>query len=159
MKNASNIVQHEWFKISSTAQADPLCVEFYLDQFEQHSSSLLGHVVNLVDSSGNTAMHYAVSHGNFDVVSILIDSKVCDVNRSNHAGYTPVMLAALAQVRNSTHASVVKRLFQMSDVNVRARLVSFGGGEVCEEREIAEYGIIRIVAEWAATQVLILGEI
>ncbi|XP_032455973.1 KN motif and ankyrin repeat domain-containing protein 2-like isoform X1 [Nasonia vitripennis] len=122
VKNASNIVQHEWFKISSTAQADPLGVEFYLDQFEQHSSSLLGHVVNLTDSSGNTAMHYAVSHGNFDVVSILIDSKVCDVNRSNHAGYTPVMLAALAQVRNSTHASVVKRLFQMADVNVRARL-------------------------------------
>jgi ankyrin repeat protein len=124
VKNASNIVQHEWFKVSSTAQADPHSVEFYLDQFEHHSGSLLGHVVNLMDSSGNTAMHYAVSHGNFDVVSILIDSKVCDVNRSNNAGYTPVMLAALAQVRNSTHASVVKRLFQIADVNVRARLVS-----------------------------------
>ncbi|KAJ8681775.1 hypothetical protein QAD02_017567 [Eretmocerus hayati] len=122
IKNASNMVQHEWFKVSSTAGADPLTVEFYLDQFEQHSSALLAHVVNLTDSSGNTAMHYAVSHANFDVVSILIDSKVCDVNRQNNAGYTPVMLAALAQLRNSTHASVVKRLFHIADVNVRARL-------------------------------------
>ncbi|XP_014211758.1 uncharacterized protein LOC106641757 [Copidosoma floridanum] len=122
VKNASNIVQHEWFKVSSTALADPHSVEFYLDQFEQHSGDLLHHVVNLMDSSGNTAMHYAVSHANFDVVSILLDSKVCDVNKSNNAGYTPVMLAALAQVRNSTNASVIKRLFQMADVNVRARL-------------------------------------
>ncbi|XP_058797824.1 KN motif and ankyrin repeat domain-containing protein 2-like isoform X2 [Phymastichus coffea] len=122
VKNASNIVQHEWFKVSSTAQADPHSVEYYLDQFEQHCSSLLDHVVNLRDSNGNTAMHYAVSHGNFDVVSILLDSKVCDVNGTNHAGYTPVMLAALVQLRNSTHASVVKRLFQLADVNVRAKL-------------------------------------
>ncbi|XP_054000411.1 KN motif and ankyrin repeat domain-containing protein 2 isoform X1 [Hylaeus anthracinus] len=122
MKNAINIIQLEWFKISSTVSANPLEVEDYLDCFEECSSSLLEYIVNMTDSSGNTAMHYAVSHGNFDVVSILLDSKVCDINQANVAGYTAVMLAALAEVRNSTHASVANRLFQLADVNIRAKL-------------------------------------
>ncbi|XP_003487679.1 KN motif and ankyrin repeat domain-containing protein 2 isoform X1 [Bombus impatiens] len=122
MKNAINIIQQEWFKVSSTVNANPLEVEDYLDCFEECSSTLLEYIVNMTDSSGNTAMHYAVSHGNFDVVSILLDSKVCDINKANVAGYTAVMLAALAEVRNSTHASVANRLFQLADVNIRAKL-------------------------------------
>ncbi|XP_011688589.1 PREDICTED: KN motif and ankyrin repeat domain-containing protein 1 isoform X2 [Wasmannia auropunctata] len=122
LKNATNIIQQEWFKISSTSSANPLDVEDYLDRFEECSSTLLEYIVNMTDTSGNTAMHYAVSHGNFDVVSILLDSKVCDINKANVAGYTAVMLAALAEVRNSTHASVANRLFQLADVNIRAKL-------------------------------------
>lgn len=70
-------------------------------------------------------MHYAVSHGNFDVVSILLDSKVCDVNQTNNAGYTCVMLVSLAKLKISAHHTVVQRLFQMSDVNIRAKKVYF----------------------------------
>ena len=125
IKSANNIIQQEWFKISSTANANPLDVEDYLDCFEESSGSILEYIVNLTDSSGNTAMHYAVSHGNFDVVSILLDSKVCDINKANTAGYTAIMLAALADLRNSTHASVAKRLFQNADVNIRAKLVIY----------------------------------
>ncbi|XP_066248304.1 KN motif and ankyrin repeat domain-containing protein 3 isoform X1 [Euwallacea similis] len=118
--SAINIVQQEWFKISSLVTANPLDVEDYLDAFEDMSSVLLQYVVNMTDISGNTAMHYAVSHGNFDVVSILLDSKVCDINKPNKAGYTSVMLVSLAEVKSQTHANVVKRLFQLADVNIRA---------------------------------------
>lgn len=121
--SAINIVQQEWFKISSLVTANPLDVEDYLDALEDMSSLLLEYVVNLSDSSGNTAMHYAVSHGNFDVVSILLDSKVCDINKQNKAGYTSVMLVSLTEVRSQTHANVVRRLFQLSDVNIRAKQV------------------------------------
>ncbi|KAJ3666507.1 hypothetical protein Zmor_001946 [Zophobas morio] len=95
--NAINIVEQEWFKISSLNTANPLDVEDYLDAFEDVSSVLLQYVVNMTDESGNTAMHYAVSHGNFDVVSILLDSKVCDINKPNKAGYTSVMLVSLVK--------------------------------------------------------------
>lgn len=76
-------------------------------------------------------MHYAVSHGNFDVVSILLDSKVCNINNTNNAGYTCVMLVSLATLDVAEHQTVVQRLFQIADVNVRAKkhsqtaLVSF----------------------------------
>lgn len=73
------------------------------------------------DLQGNTAMHYAVSHGNFDVVSILLDSKVCCINKTNNAGYTCVMLVSLAKLDIAEHQTVVQRLFQMADVNVRAK--------------------------------------
>lgn len=71
-------------------------------------------------------MHYAVSHGNFDVVSILLDSKVCNVNQMNNAGYTCVMLVSLAKLKNAAHRTVVQRLFQMADVNIRAKKVGNG---------------------------------
>lgn len=70
---------------------------------------------------GNTAMHYAVSHGNFDIVSILLDSKVCHVNQMNNAGYTCVMLVSLVKLIETAHRHVVQRLFQMSDVNIKAK--------------------------------------
>lgn len=71
-------------------------------------------------------MHYAVSHANFDVVSILLDSKVCDVNMTNNAGYTCVMLVSLAKLKQPAHRTVVQRLFKMADVNLRAKKVGKG---------------------------------
>lgn len=70
-------------------------------------------------------MHYGCSFGNFDVISVLLDSKVCNVNKPNKAGYTPVMLAALCpDMHNETHKVVIQRLFQMGDVNIKASQVS-----------------------------------
>ncbi|XP_073993941.1 KN motif and ankyrin repeat domain-containing protein 2 kank isoform X2 [Rhodnius prolixus] len=121
MNNAINVVQQEWFKVSSVAEANPLDVEDYLDCFEDISSTLLEYIVNMTDVTGNTAMHYAVSNGNFDVVSILLDSKVCNINKMNFAGYTCIMLVALTKVKSETDRQVVRRLFHMADVNIRAK--------------------------------------
>ena len=119
--NAVNIVQQEWFKISSTKGSNPLNVEDYLDFIElEMSKELLGRIVNLTDVNGNTALHYSVSHGNFDVVSVLLDSKVTNPNILNKAGYTCIMLISLAQIINDTHRAVVRRLFSTGDVNIRA---------------------------------------
>lgn len=51
LKNATNIIQQEWFKISSLATANPLDVEDYLDAFEDFSSALLEYIVNMTDAS------------------------------------------------------------------------------------------------------------
>lgn len=118
--NAVNIVQQEWFKISSTKGSNPLDVEDYLDFIElEMSKELLSRIVNLMDVNGNTALHYSVSHGNFDVVSVLLDSKVANPNILNKAGYTCVMLTSLASINNDTHRAVVRRLFSFGDVNIR----------------------------------------
>merc|ERR1719510_1889857 len=119
--NAVNIVQQEWFKISSTKGSNPLDVEDYLDFIElDMSKELLARIVNLTDVNGNTALHYSVSHGNFDVVSFLLDSKVANPNILNKAGYTCNMLISLAQINNDAHRAVVRRLFSLGDINIRA---------------------------------------
>ncbi|XP_043227480.1 KN motif and ankyrin repeat domain-containing protein 3-like [Amphibalanus amphitrite] len=118
---ARALVQAEWFKVAGSRDADPLVVEDYLDVLEGMSLDLLKTVVNMADNNSNTVMHYAVSHGNFDVVSVLLDSKVVDVQRQNNAGYTCIMLLSLAHITSETHRQVVRRLFQNGDVNVRAK--------------------------------------
>merc|ERR1712223_1413232 len=123
--NAVNIIQQEWFKTSSTKQSNPLDVEDYLDSIEDLAGTgsgreLLSRVVNMTDVNGNTALHYSVSHGNFDVVSVLLDSKVANPNVLNKAGHTCIMLISLAQITNHTHRAVISRLFEVGDVNLRA---------------------------------------
>jgi len=118
--NAVNIVQQEWFKISSTKGSNPLDVEDYLDFIElELSKELLSRIVNLTDVNGNTALHYSVSHGNFDVVSVLLDSKVANPNILNKAGYTCIMLISLAQINTDTNRAVARRLFSFGDINSR----------------------------------------
>lgn len=47
-----------------------------MDYIESLSMELLERVANLADNNGNTALHYAVSHSQWDIVSLLLDSKV-----------------------------------------------------------------------------------
>lgn len=49
---------------------------------------------------------------------------VCDVNHQNKAGYTPIMLAALAAVESPEDMRVVEQLFSKGDVNAKASQVS-----------------------------------
>lgn len=51
LKNANKVVQKEWFRISSTENAQPHQVEDYLDYFEEFSPDLLKYIVNLTDAN------------------------------------------------------------------------------------------------------------
>ena len=65
-------------------------------------------------------LHYSVSTGNFDIVNLLLDTKVCDVNAQNRAGYTSIMLAAVVPMTNDFERSTLKRLFQEGNVNIKS---------------------------------------
>ncbi|KAI2664462.1 KN motif and ankyrin repeat domain-containing protein 1 [Labeo rohita] len=99
-----NTVQHEWFRVSSQKTAVAEMVEDYLNAFRGISPALLQHIVNMADGNGNTALHY----------------NVCNVNQQNKAGYTPIMLAALAAVEAPKDMRVVEELFSKGDVNAKA---------------------------------------
>lgn len=72
--SSTHTVQLEWFRISSAKMAQPPRVSDYLMAFSEVSSVLLEHVVNMTDGNGNTALHYSVSHSNFGVVRLLLDT-------------------------------------------------------------------------------------
>ncbi|XP_029300811.1 LOW QUALITY PROTEIN: KN motif and ankyrin repeat domain-containing protein 1-like [Cottoperca gobio] len=113
-------LQQEWFSVSSPKSAAPDSIGDYLSTFRVISPSVLQHVANMADGSGNTALHYSVSHSNFAIVKKLLDAEVCNVNQQNKAGYTPVMLAALAAVESPEDMRVVEQLFTKGDVNAKA---------------------------------------
>ncbi|NXL79755.1 KANK3 protein, partial [Leptocoma aspasia] len=117
---SSSLVLQEWFRLSSQKSSIPDTVANHLLAFAEVSPALLAHVVNLADGNGNTALHYSVSHSNFHIVSLLLDTGICNVDHQNKAGYTALMLAALAAVEQEEDMNVVRRLFSMGNVNAKA---------------------------------------
>ncbi|XP_030673169.1 KN motif and ankyrin repeat domain-containing protein 1 isoform X3 [Nomascus leucogenys] len=120
MRFCLNTLQHEWFRVSSQKSAVPAMVGDYIAAFEAISPDVLRYVINLADGNGNTALHYSVSHSNFEIVKLLLDADVCNVDHQNKAGYTPIMLAALAAVDAEKDMRVVEELFGCGDVNAKA---------------------------------------
>ncbi|XP_068095456.1 KN motif and ankyrin repeat domain-containing protein 4 [Hyperolius riggenbachi] len=113
-------VCQEWFRVSSQKSSSPDLVSVYLEEFRSISPQLLQMVVNIADENGNTALHYSVSHSNFCIVKLLLNTGVCDVDHQNKAGYTPVMLTALASAETDEDMEVVKFLLSLGNVNLRA---------------------------------------
>lgn len=52
-----------------------------------------------------------------------IVADICNVDQQNKAGYTPIMLAALAAVEAEKDMRVVEELFSKGDVNAKASQV------------------------------------
>uniref|UniRef100_A0A8C6ZNG6 Uncharacterized protein n=1 Tax=Nothoprocta perdicaria TaxID=30464 RepID=A0A8C6ZNG6_NOTPE len=71
---SGSLVLQEWFRVSSQKSSIPDTVANHLLAFAEVSPALLAHVVNLADSNGNTALHYSVSHSNFHIVQLLLDT-------------------------------------------------------------------------------------
>ncbi|XP_055969184.1 KN motif and ankyrin repeat domain-containing protein 3 [Sorex fumeus] len=117
---AARLVAQEWFRVSSQRRSRPEAVAGVLSAVARMGPELLAHVVNLADGNGNTALHYSVSHGNLTIASLLLDTGVCDVDRQNRAGYSALMLSALASGGREEDEAVVRRLFGMGDVNAKA---------------------------------------
>ncbi|XP_074473966.1 KN motif and ankyrin repeat domain-containing protein 1-like isoform X1 [Sebastes fasciatus] len=113
-------IQQEWFSVSSHKSAAHDTMGDYLSTFRVISPAVLQHIANTADGNGNTALHYSVSHSNFGIVKKLLDAEVCNVDQQNKAGYTPIMLAALAAVESPEDMRVVERLFTKGDVNAKA---------------------------------------
>ncbi|XP_051964376.1 KN motif and ankyrin repeat domain-containing protein 3-like [Xyrauchen texanus] len=118
--SSTHTVQLEWFRVSSAKMAQPSRVSNYLMAFSEVSHTLLQHIVNMTDGNGNTSLHYSVSHSNFAVVDLLLDTGMCNVDQQNKAGYTAVMLAALSAVKKEDDMAVVQKLFRLGNVNAKA---------------------------------------
>ncbi|NWI39293.1 KANK4 protein, partial [Picathartes gymnocephalus] len=113
-------ISHEWFQVSSHKSSSPEVVARYLEVLGDIQPQLLETVVNLPDRNGNTALHYSVSHSNFPVAKLLLDTGVCCLDLQNRAGYTAVMLTPLAAPETRQDMEVVMRLLKEGDVNLRA---------------------------------------
>ncbi|XP_055092612.1 KN motif and ankyrin repeat domain-containing protein 2 isoform X2 [Symphalangus syndactylus] len=120
LKVAYTTVLQEWLRLACRSDAHPELVRRHLVTFRAMSVRLLDYVVNIADSNGNTALHYSVSHANFPVVQQLLHSGVCKVDKQNRAGYSPIMLTALATLKTQDDIETVLQLFRLGDVNAKA---------------------------------------
>ncbi|KAM4548653.1 uncharacterized protein kank4 isoform 1-T6 [Odontesthes bonariensis] len=121
MRQVLVVLYQEWFKISSQKESQADTVRLYLRRVGLTTPTLLPYVVNLTDGNGNMALHYSVSHSNFPVVKLLLDTGLCETDNVNKAGYTPVMLAALTAAETPDDLEVAQQLLRLGDVNARSR--------------------------------------
>ncbi|XP_061594689.1 KN motif and ankyrin repeat domain-containing protein 4 [Cololabis saira] len=121
MRQVLVVLYQEWFKVSSQKDSQADTVTLYLRRVGMTTPTLLPYVVNLTDGNGNMALHYSVSHSNFPVVKLLLDTGLCETDNVNKAGYTPVMLAALTAADSTDDLEVVQQLLKLGDVNARSR--------------------------------------
>ncbi|XP_041886798.1 KN motif and ankyrin repeat domain-containing protein 4 isoform X2 [Corvus kubaryi] len=120
LRHVLGSISQEWFQVSSHKSSSPQVVAAYLEALGDIQPQLLETVVNLPDRNGNTALHYSVSHSNFPVAKLLLDTGVCCLDLQNRAGYTAVMLTPLATPETHQDMEVVMRLLKEGDVNLRA---------------------------------------
>lgn len=114
---ALTVVFQQWFHVSAEEGACADTVALYLNEVNSRTPTVLQFLVNMVDDNGNTALHYSVSHCNFSIVKLLLDTGVCEVDLRNKSGYTAIMLASLTTVESPGDMKVVQQLMELGDVN------------------------------------------
>ncbi|RXN37772.1 KN motif and ankyrin repeat domain-containing 4-like protein [Labeo rohita] len=114
---ALTVVFQQWFHVSAEEGACVDTVASYLSEVNSQTPTVLQFLVNMADDNGNTALHYSVSHCNFSIVKLLLDTGVCEVDLRNNSGYTAIMLASLTAVESPGDMKVVQQLMELGDVN------------------------------------------
>ncbi|MED6283196.1 hypothetical protein CHARACLAT_006345 [Characodon lateralis] len=120
MRKALVTMFQNWFGAAAEETSEACRVAAYLKDVKREAPSLLAFLVNLADDNGNTVLHYSVSHCNYGIVGLLLDTGVSDANVQNKAGYTPVMLASLTAPDGPAGMEVVRKLMELGDVSIRS---------------------------------------
>ncbi|XP_029970504.1 KN motif and ankyrin repeat domain-containing protein 4-like [Salarias fasciatus] len=121
MRKALIVLFQHWFGAAAEEASVSSTVSLYLREVRSAAPALLAFMVNLADDNSNTALHYSVSHCNYDIVGLLLDTGVVDVNIQNNAGYTAVMLASLTAPDGPAGTEVVRRLMELGSINVQSK--------------------------------------
>ncbi|XP_058024324.1 KN motif and ankyrin repeat domain-containing protein 2 [Ahaetulla prasina] len=119
-KLAYTTMLHYWLKLSCHKEADPELISLHLKDFHTVSPQLLEFIINMADANGNTALHYTVSHSNFPLVAKLLETGLCHVDQQNKAGYTAIMLTALAASQTESDMGTIMQLLKKGNVNAKA---------------------------------------
>ncbi|XP_076600394.1 KN motif and ankyrin repeat domain-containing protein 4-like [Chaetodon auriga] len=120
MRKALMVVFQHWFSVAAEEASVASRLAVCLREVKKATPSLLAFMVNLADDNGNTVLHYSVSHCNYSIVSLLLDTGVSDVNLQNNAGYTAVMLASLTAPDGPGGMEVVRKLMELGNIHVRS---------------------------------------
>ncbi|CAH8649668.1 unnamed protein product [Schistosoma intercalatum] len=107
-----------WFELAATSQIDLLSIEDFIAILHDHSPSLLRDVIQSIDENNSTCLHYSVGHGAWQVVNLILDTGHAHPDHINRSGFSPIMIATLSNITDSSALKTLSRLFSMGDVNL-----------------------------------------
>lgn len=107
-----------WFELAATSQIDLLSIEDFIAILHNYSPSLLRDVIQSIDENNSTCLHYSVGHGAWQVVNLILDTGHAHPDHINRSGFSPIMIATLSNITDSSALKTLSRLFSMGDVNL-----------------------------------------
>ncbi|TFY75695.1 hypothetical protein EWM64_g8316 [Hericium alpestre] len=101
-----------------------------------------GYDINFHDGLGNTALHYAVSHGSTDVLELLLEHDGCDVDPINRLEKATPLLLAVQLENKALRKHVINSLLEAgADTRIKDKngdtVLSFLS-DTPEDREIKD---------------------
>lgn len=120
MRRALVVLFQSWFGEAAEETSKASSVAAHVREVKRNAPSLMAFLINLADDNGNTVLHYSVSHCNYSIVSVLLDTGVADVNLQNNAGYTAMMLSSLTAPDGPSGMEVVRRLMELGNANMQS---------------------------------------
>ncbi|VUZ38743.1 unnamed protein product, partial [Hymenolepis diminuta] len=114
------VVRKAWFDMVSKTNIDIEQVEDLFAFLYNSAPQLLHLFIRMPTTRGSTCLHYAVGHGAWRVVSLILNTGYADANKKNAFGFSPIMIAAISDSIDSSAVPVLERLFAAGDVNARA---------------------------------------
>eukprot|EP00117_Sycon_ciliatum_P002624 scpid10474/ scgid4491/ KN motif and ankyrin repeat domain-containing protein 1; Ankyrin repeat domain-containing protein 15; Kidney ankyrin repeat-containing protein len=119
---AEETVRKYWFKVTDqTGDINTTELGQLLYMLAVTSEDLLRRVVNYVANNGNTALHYLILRGQLLAAWLLLQTGQCKVDTRNKFGYTPcMMLCGAPPGEVGSNQFVVKKLFELADINLQA---------------------------------------
>lgn len=73
-RKALVVVFQNWFGAAAEEGSVASRVAMYLREVKKATPALLAFLINLADDNGNTVLHYSVSHCNYSIVGLLLDT-------------------------------------------------------------------------------------
>lgn len=73
-RKALIVLFQRWFSVAAEETSPAADLAVYLKEVGKATPTLLAFLVNLADDNGNTVLHYSVSHCNYSIVGLLLDT-------------------------------------------------------------------------------------
>ncbi|KAA0199031.1 putative KN motif and ankyrin repeat domain-containing protein [Fasciolopsis buskii] len=119
-RNEFEKLRTTWFDLTGATKLELEKLEDFVAILYEHHEDLLRDVMQSVDDNGSTSLHYAVGHGAWPVVNLILDSGYAEPDRFNLVGFSPIMIATVCNVSDSSALTTLNRLFQAGNVNLRS---------------------------------------
>ncbi|VDK35589.1 unnamed protein product [Taenia asiatica] len=120
MQEHLDIVRKSWFDMVSQTHIDLEQMEDLFAFLYNSAPQLLYLFVRMPTTRGSTCLHYAVGHGAWRAVSLILNTGYADANKKNAFGFSPIMIAAISDSIDTSAVPVLERLLAAGDVNARA---------------------------------------
>ncbi|BHF69258.1 KN motif and ankyrin repeat domain [Sparganum proliferum] len=144
------LMRQVWFDAMCRVDIDVHTVEDMFAFMYNCAPVLLYNFIRMPRSAGTTCLHYAVGHGSWRVVNLILDTNYADPDQVNASGFSPIMIAAVSDSLTESALRVVDKLFAAGNVNARAQTSAQQTPLILAARKANAAPVVRLLLQHGA---------